>query len=69
MNGCINNHDPDRMEVRPDGSRICGACRAMYQGRKNAARRVKTNAIIRRRRAKRGVTPNGSNDGTTGTAA
>lgn len=53
---CINGHDPDRMEVRPDGSRICGACRAMYMGRKNAARRV--NQSKRARRA----TPNGSND-------
>lgn len=51
---CINNHDPDRMEVRPDGSRICAACRAMYMGRKNAARRV--NQSKRARRA----TPNGS---------
>lgn len=30
---CPNNHDPDRMTVRPDGTRVCGACRDAYQRR------------------------------------
>ncbi|GAA5157000.1 hypothetical protein GCM10023214_15840 [Amycolatopsis dongchuanensis] len=37
---CVNNHDPDRTEVRPDGRRVCLDCQAKYQGRANRGRRV-----------------------------
>lgn len=30
---CPNGHSPDRLEVRPNGSRVCGACRNVYQRR------------------------------------
>lgn len=27
---CVNNHDPNLMETRPSGARVCTACREMY---------------------------------------
>lgn len=31
---CIHNHDPARLEYRPDGTRVCGACRDHYASRR-----------------------------------
>ncbi len=31
---CPNNHDSDRIEARPDGTRVCGACREHYGSRR-----------------------------------
>lgn len=30
---CVNAHDPERIEVRPDGRRVCSACVALYARR------------------------------------
>lgn len=30
---CVNDHDPARVEVRPDGRRVCTACRDLYAAR------------------------------------
>jgi hypothetical protein len=27
---CPNNHDPDRIEIRPNKTRVCTACRDHY---------------------------------------
>lgn len=38
---CVNQHDGSLIEIREDGTRICFGCLTKYQGRKNAARRVR----------------------------
>lgn len=41
---CVNGHDPERMIERPDGRKVCGACRDAYQ-RRNRVRGYGTAAV------------------------
>lgn len=30
MEGCLNGHDPEHVETRPNGARVCVKCRNIY---------------------------------------
>lgn len=52
MESCINNHAPEHIDIRSDGSRVCLACKHEIMNRKNCARRrnqsMRTSATLRR---------------------
>lgn len=58
---CPRGHDA-REITDTGGRRVCRACQAEFTNRANASRRRLTETIIRDRRARRGETPQGSNN-------
>jgi hypothetical protein len=42
LTGCMNGHDPEDMELRPSGARICTKCANFYHGRTRTALTTKT---------------------------
>lgn len=39
---CMNGHEPEHIEIRPNGARVCGKCRDHYaaRNRKHSTRKV-----------------------------